>query len=217
MPEKPNLSYHGQAGQDQFVTEMTRFKTNGFFLEIGGFDPIDGSNGYVLETPLNWKGILVEMNQQWLPRYKLIRPKTRPIMCDATQIGYLKELEQDHFPPTVDYLQIDLDADNRSTLTTVEKIERELMPTYTFGVVTFEHDFYRGDFYDTRHVSRMIFARRGYIRLFSDVALTGMPFEDWYAHPYIIDRQLCDKITSDPENHVRIEWTQCLQIVRKYV
>lgn len=58
-----SLQYFSQIGQDKYYIEnIIKFKPFGFFIEIGGFDGITGSNTYFLEKNLKWDGIVVECN-----------------------------------------------------------------------------------------------------------------------------------------------------------
>lgn len=49
-----------QVGQDLYVLEYFKYKTNGFFVELGASDGITLSNTYLLEKKYNWTGILIE-------------------------------------------------------------------------------------------------------------------------------------------------------------
>lgn len=183
-----NRIYNGQAAQDYFVLKCLKNKKNGTFLEIGSHDAKNISNTYLLETNHNWHGIMVEIDSNFLPDYKLYRAKSIPIINDATLIDYNLAFKENNMPLNCDYLQIDLEVDNRSTLSVLECINNQLFNEYKFAVVTFEHDIYRGDYYNTRLKSREIFESRGYIRIFSDVGGDiNMPFEDWYVHPDLVD------------------------------
>ena len=56
-----NESYLSQAGQDKVIKEtFFNKKRNGFFIEIGAYDGITGSNCYHFEKYLNWDGIAIE-------------------------------------------------------------------------------------------------------------------------------------------------------------
>ena len=56
-----NESYSSQAGQDKIIKDIFfNNKRNGFFVEIGAYDGIDGSNCYHFERHLNWDGIAIE-------------------------------------------------------------------------------------------------------------------------------------------------------------
>lgn len=172
---------NSQASQDLFVLWALKNKTNGTFLEIGSNDPIVINNTYLLESKYNWNGIMVEYNPGYRMLYDLKRPKSKYIIQDATTINYPEHLSS--LPKDIDYLQIDLEVENRSTLTTLEVLDKTVFDTYRFATVTFEHDVYRGDFFDTRKRSREIFQNRGYVLVFPDVSM----FEDWYVHPDLVD------------------------------
>jgi FkbM family methyltransferase len=56
-----NEKYPSQAGQDKIIKEVFfNDKRNGFFIEIGAYDGIIGSNCCHFERYLNWKGIAIE-------------------------------------------------------------------------------------------------------------------------------------------------------------
>ena len=56
-----NEKYFSQAGQDKFVYDnFFREKKNGYFLEIGAFDGIQGSNCLFFEKFKNWNGLAME-------------------------------------------------------------------------------------------------------------------------------------------------------------
>ena len=54
-----------QIFQDLFVLNETKFKNNGYFIEIGAADGRYFSNTYLLEVEFGWKGILVEPAKIW--------------------------------------------------------------------------------------------------------------------------------------------------------
>jgi hypothetical protein len=202
-------SYHGQ---DIFVQYCTKFKKNGTFLEIGANMPIVGNNTYILENDYNWKGIMIEYNPQYIPEYKLHRPNSTHVINDATNINYYNLLHYNLFPTNIDYLQIDLEVENRSTLTCLEDIAIQILDTYKFATVTFEHDVFRDQIYNTRDLSREIFLNHGYILVFQDVMWSHdfslydeNKFEDWYVHPDLVDMDHIRKImTSETLNYREI-------------
>jgi hypothetical protein len=182
-------TFRGQAQQDKFVVQTLGFKRGGSFLEIGSNHPIDINNTYILEHEYDWTGIMVEHDSKWLSQYQALRPKSIHVIQDATTVDYKALLDRSRVPTTIDYLQIDLEVENRSTLTVLEKLDAEVMDTYTFSTVTFEHDIYRGNLFDTRRISREIFERRGYVRVFDDISNRepDLVYEDWYVHPDHVD------------------------------
>jgi hypothetical protein len=179
--------YFGQAEQDKYILNILKEKSNGFFLEIGSNDPKYINNTYLLEKTYGWKGIMVELSPSFLPLYKEHRPNSVHVIGDATQIDYKSVFEMNNMPFHFDYLQIDLEVANGSTLKTLEKLDNEIFDTYKFATVTFEHDIYHTNFNNTRLKSREIFLKRGYVCVFEDIGDCTNPYEDWYVHPDLVD------------------------------
>ena len=66
-----NEKYFSQAGQDKIIKEIFfKNKKNGFFVEIGAFDGIQGSNCYHFEKFLNWDGIALEPSRVQFEKLK---------------------------------------------------------------------------------------------------------------------------------------------------
>lgn len=201
-----NNEYYGQSGQDKFVLKCLNNKKNGTFLEIGTNNPIIINNTYLLESQYNWKGLMIEYDNVYSQLYDLYR-QSPYIIQDARTINYINEFEKHNFPKNIDYLQIDLEVSNKSTLETLEILNNTVMNTYKFAVITFEHDICSGDHFNTRTLSREIFNSRGYIRVFSDVNnwnpgdTQEYPYEDWYVHPELVDMTYINQIKN--ENSLR--------------
>jgi len=198
-----NITY-SQASQDTFITNALLHKRNGYFVEIGSNHPIEINNTFLLETKYNFKGLMVEYDKNYENLYKEHRPNSIYEMNDARNIDYKKLLDDNSFPKNIDYLQIDLDVDNKSTLDTLFLLNNTVFDTYKFATITFEHDFYRGDFFDTRNTSRHLFKARGYLLVFPDVSTDQgcmgsgwQSFEDWYVHPDLVDMNFINTIKSD--------------------
>ncbi len=179
--------YFGQANQDKFVLNILKEKRDGYFLEIGSNHPIHINNTYLLEKHYGWKGIMVEYQSGYLDSYKEHRPNSIHLINDARNIDYKNVFEINNMPLSFDYLQIDLEANNGSTIHTLEKLDNEIFDTYKFATITFEHDIYHTNFGNTRIESRDIFLKRGYICVFEDISDSGNPYEDWYVHPELVD------------------------------
>jgi hypothetical protein len=193
--------YLGQAQQDKFVLNVLKEKRNGYFLEIGSNHPVNINNTYILETKYGWKGVMVEYNSSYLPLYNEYRPNSIHIINDATQIDYKNVFETNNLPTAMDYLQIDLEANNGSTIGTLEKLNTDIFDSYKFATVTFEHDIYHTNFGNTRLRSREIFKNRGYVHLFEDISNEGNPFEDWYVHPDLVDMSYVDTLINNNKKY----------------
>jgi hypothetical protein len=195
------MSSNSQAGQDIFAYTMTNKKQNGYFLEIGANHPIAHNNTYVLEKEYNWRGLMVEYDVSFEESYKTYRPNSIYQIMDARNVNYRKILDEKAYPENMDYLQIDLDVDNRSTLDTLILLNNTVFDKYKFATVTFEHDIYSGDFYNTQTISREIFKNRGYVLVFPNVSVFWQgefkPFEDWYVHPELVNLDYVNSIITD--------------------
>lgn len=204
------MEYYGQVAADYFVINVLKHKRDGYFLEIGSQDPININNTFMLESKYNWKGIMVEYDTSRYPQYLVHRKNSIHLMKDAREINYYNELQKANFPKNVDYLQIDLEVDNKSTIDVLEKLNSTVFDEYKFAIITFETDIYRGDFFNTRNRSREIFESRGYVRVFSDVMISlpelgpdNHPFEDWYVHPALVDMTMINRITQTTPIHYK--------------
>lgn len=194
--------YLGQAQQDKFVIKVLKAKKYGYFIEIGSNDPIIINNTYLLENQYNWKGIMIEYNESYLPQYKIKRPNSLHIINDARKINYIELFEKNNVPKNIDYLQIDLEANNGSTIETLEKLNKEVFDTYKFATITFEHDIYHTNYGNTRLRSREILKNRGYICVFNDINNQGCnPYEDWYVHPDLVDMDYINQLISNNKDY----------------
>ena len=202
--------YLGQANQDKFVLNILKEKKNGYFIEIGSNHPINISNTYLLEKQYDWKGIMIEYDSSFLGLYKLHRPNSIHIINDATKVDYKNIFENNNMPLSFDYLQIDLEANNGSTIKTLQKLDNEIFDTYKFATVTFEHDIYHTNFDNTRLQSRDIFKKRGYICVFEDINNQGAnPYEDWYVHPDLVDMNYVNNLIEiNKKNYVNHHITE---------
>lgn len=194
------MKLNGQAFQDLFAYQITK-KRDGTFLEIGSNEPIYCNNTFLLENEFNWKGIMVEYNSMFYDSYKRLRPNSIHMISDARSVNYREILDNNEFPVNMDYLQIDLDVNNKSTLDVLLLLDNTVFDKYKFATITFEHDIYTGDYFNTREISRKLFADRGYVLLFPDVSVffegRYCEFEDWYVHPDLVDATIIDKLKSD--------------------
>ena len=215
-------TYRSQAAQDIFVATLNGFKNDGSFLEIGSAWPVYINNTFSLQGRLGWRVLKVERQKEQpfpdqagtfntLEAYKKERPLSKHLIKDATEIDFKKELEEGNFPRVIDYLQIDLYTENRSTLITLENIDRDVLDHYVFSTITLEHDFYAKDQYNTRGVSREILKNRGYLLLFGDICHLSNPFEDWYVHPDIVDMDFVKRISSKDA----IDWGYAINTIEK--
>ena len=194
------MNSYSQAAQDLFVEAATNRKKNGYFIEIGSNHPEIHNNTYLLEKIYNWRGLMIEYDKSFASLYEAQRPNSIYILDDARKINYRKFLDNHNFPENIDYLQIDLDVNNKSTLDTFLLLNNTVFDKYKFATITFEHDIYSGNYFDTQTISRKILTDRGYVLVFPNVSVfwegSYKPFEDWYVHPELVDMNYINKLIS---------------------
>jgi hypothetical protein len=176
-----------QAHQESFALNLNEWKSNGYYVEIGGCHPTENSNTNVLETEFGWRGFSVEIEQD---RADLFKSRNNPcIQGDATELDYLKIFQDLNMPNQIDYLQVDVEpAEN-----TLKSLKKVLVDGYRFSVITFEHDLYANSSnQEIMYEAREILFNKGYeivAPLVKDCFTHGAQFEDWFIDPtYITTR-----------------------------
>ncbi|XP_013394563.1 protein Star [Lingula anatina] len=70
---------YSEVGQAQVVNTILGGKTNGFFVECGGYNGLTSSNTYYLEKEKNWTGLLIEAVPHFYKQLCKNRPNTHRI------------------------------------------------------------------------------------------------------------------------------------------
>lgn len=182
--------FYSQAKQDRFVYKLLyefEDKTDqGYYLEIGASDPVFINNTYFLEKNCNWKGVSIDISDQY--RNDWVSVRNNPLIIqDALLVDY--RLATRGFPKVIDYLSLDVDSVYDQVLSKVLDAGLE------FKVITIEHDSYRfGNIY--RDKERELLRKAGYYLLFSDIANLGNPYEDWWINPSYFSRETFERLQS---------------------
>jgi FkbM family methyltransferase len=77
LSSKLSQSNSSELHQDLFVLSTLKLKRNGFFIEFGATNGIDGSNTFLLERDFGWSGILAEPAKGWHVQLQNNRPKAQ--------------------------------------------------------------------------------------------------------------------------------------------
>ena len=166
-----NLS-NSQIGQDVFVVNMLKEKTNGLFLDIGAGEPIRINNTYLLEKQYNWSGISIELDPVRKEEWSNSDRKTEFLLHDALTVDYdavLSNLLSANNRDRIDYLSMDLEPPEL----TLEALYKLPLEKYRFSVITYEHDLYRNN-HDHMLASREVFTKNNYKLVFTNNQ------EDWW-------------------------------------
>ncbi len=190
-----------QIGQDRYVTHVFGDDATAvprYYLEIGAHEPRKLNNTILLEK-LGWKGLSLDIDPAYKPRFEAQRCNAFEI-SDVTTVSWQELFKKHHAPKMIDYLSMDVDE---ATLATLERFPFD---EYQFRIMTVEHDRYR--FGPERAADiRAILFKHGYEIIVKDIHLEGNPFEDWWFHPKHVsevERKQIARLKADGIDHARI-------------
>jgi hypothetical protein len=181
--------YMGVSGQEKFALEMSGYKTDGFYVELGAYHSKNGSNTYHLETDYGWSGVSFEIVDEKREEFKSNRKNS--CFGDALEFDYLSYFKENNFPKQIDYLQVDIDAgydENIKPLTpftTLLGLITLPLTQYRFNVIVFEHDvnmYWRMK--SSRDAQREILDGLGYTLIWKE------EHEDWWVDCSAVDHQI---------------------------
>jgi SAM-dependent methyltransferase len=199
--ENINTNY-SQVYQDMFVLAVTKGKSNGTFLEVGGAEPFHNNNTALLEKNYNWSGVSIELNDTFVEQYKKERPMVTMIHSDATKLNYKKFLDENYETNVIDYLQLDIEPAKN----TFEVLLSIPFDDYKFRVITYEHDYYVDVTKTYRDKSRRYLQSMGYILLINDISTDGVStFEDWWVHPDYVDHDIIERMVKSGTDITKVD------------
>ena len=192
---------YSESYQDMFVLAMHNGKKYGTYVEIGAGDAFYGNNSYLLEHNFGWKGLSFDIDENFVNKFNTER--TNPcILSDARHVDFDKVLKDNGFSDTVDYLQIDCDPPEVS----FQILQTIPFDKIKFGIITFEHDYYANPKSGVREKAREFIQSHGYKLISGNVSPDdNRPYEDWFAHPDVIDATIFENMNRKNDNTIKAE------------
>ena len=182
-------SNYSQSFQDIFVLQCFNGKTNGTYLEIGSGHFSELNNTYLLEKNYSWTGSSIDVDTSLVNLYNKNR-KNKAYPIDATIHNYYTFIKENFSSNYIDYLQIDCDP----AINSLSVLERIPFEDFSFGVITFEHDFYCDKDKYVKEKSREILSSYGYVLAVPNVCVVqGLPYEDWWINPLFVKNKFPSK------------------------
>ena len=184
------MKTYAQIGQDLFVQKL--IGNPGYFVEIGGYLPIEINNTYLLELS-GWEGIsldIVDHTEKWKVR------KTPLLVTDALSCDFTSLFDHYNAPEVIDYLSVDVEKEGEryKALLNCWKANK------TYKVITIEHDAHVGYSETERKPQREFLSSAGYFLLFGDVKNEdGTSYEDWWINPSYFDMDKMNLLKSEGE------------------
>lgn len=168
--------YTSQIGQDKFVIDSLHGKRNGTFLDVGCHHFQNLSNTFFLEKELGWRGIGIDMNDNY--RSGWLTNRSSIFICqNALTVDYGALLKEHNMPDIIDYLTVDLEPPS----VTLQGLYKVFESGYSFNVITFETDAHRIDLPSIKEESRSFLKDKGFILIREENVQ-----DDFYVHERIV-------------------------------
>jgi FkbM family methyltransferase len=107
-----------QLGQDLFALTEVGFKTNGYFVEFGATNGVDGSNSWLLEKQFAWSGVVAEPARCWHRQLQMNRSciiETDCVWHESNSVLTFNEADLGEYSTIDTYTASDLHSQNRVT------------------------------------------------------------------------------------------------------
>jgi FkbM family methyltransferase len=195
-----------QLRQDLFVLSQLDFRRNGYFVEFGATDGVDGSNTHLLENDYGWSGILAEPARTWhaaLARNRRCGIDTRCVWSVSGETVSFNETPEAYYSTVDRFSASDLHREKRREGTSydVETVSlADLLSSHgaperidylsidtegsEFQILShFDFDRYRFDVITCEHnltpmrePLHALFSAHGYVRVLESISSV----DDWY-------------------------------------
>lgn len=157
------IETYSQLFQDLLALKFAKFKTKGFYIDIGCGFPSYINNTYTLEKNYEWVGISLDISSQTNPNdgksWEELRNTQMYVLEDALAVDYKELFKKFNTPAVVDFLSIDLEPPQL----TLDCLYRIPFDDYRFNFIAFETDEYREGGDGRRDISRNYLDGLGYV------------------------------------------------------
>lgn len=145
------MKYYSQLEQDRIVDEYLKHKEDGFFIEIGANDGIDGSNTAFFEKFRNWKGICIEPGPNEFKRLTQNRTSININACVSNYAGESDYIHIDGYSAMLsglleNYNQAHVNRINSEMAQRGGTIKQLKMPVLTLQSILDEHSVTEVDY-----------------------------------------------------------------------
>jgi FkbM family methyltransferase len=137
-----NENYFSQSGQDKIIkNHFFRDYKNGFFIEIGAFDGLEGSNCFHFEKFLDWKGIAIEASPTQFDKLKKNRKCkliNKAISTVVEEVEFIDIVEGFTQMSGINNIKYNSNF-NRTKKNKKTKFNKEILKTSTFDEIVSEN------------------------------------------------------------------------------
>lgn len=188
---------YAKEGQDRLALHL--IGQDGFFLDIGMGNPIDGNNSLLLEER-GWRGFMFEAQGHCVADARSSRTNLA-VECDATTFDFGTFLDKHQAPKVIDYISMDVDDANTILIKSFP------FDRYQFKVMTFEHDRYHCGDVRKQACEEVLSRYPQYVKLLDNALVQGLEWEDWYVNADYISHEIISKKAN------RMDWAEFLNVL----
>lgn len=74
IAEEGAYIHFGQSAEDAVLSRIFQGKKNGFYVDVGAFNPTLGSNTFMFHRFLGWRGVNIDAYKQTIDEFNIARP-----------------------------------------------------------------------------------------------------------------------------------------------
>ena len=195
-----------QLFQDILAAGINNFKKSGYFVEFGATDGVSLSNTYLLETILEWRGILAEPAKNWREQLLLNRKcsiTTKCVWRKSNEFLDFTEANEGELSSLTEFTQNDMHAQKRQnkktytvkTITLMDLLkshdapnsidylsidtegsEFAILQNFNFNEYRFNLITVEHNYTEQRDNIFDLLIAAGYVRIFEEISY----YDDWY-------------------------------------
>ena len=86
--------FYSQFGEDRIINEILKKNRKGIYVDVGCYHPKKYSNTFILYRDKKWRGINIDIEEEKIALFKILRPEDINICCPVSNFSKLVEINK---------------------------------------------------------------------------------------------------------------------------
>lgn len=86
--------FYSQFGEDRIINEILKKNRKGIYVDVGCYHPKKYSNTFLLYRDKKWRGINIDIEEEKIALFKILRPEDINICCPVSNFSKLVEVNK---------------------------------------------------------------------------------------------------------------------------
>jgi hypothetical protein len=86
--------FYSQFGEDRIINELLKKKRKGIYVDVGCYHPKKYSNTFLLYRDRKWRGINIDIEEEKISLFKILRPEDINICCPVSNQSKLVKVNK---------------------------------------------------------------------------------------------------------------------------